>query len=228
MRRAIHLIFYILFLTASGGAQQIPKDFQFWQNIEVEYNLNRRWLGSWQIQTRFNENSSRFSYYYSDAGIMYRVTKNLRLNADYIFIQKKRINETFSTRHQYNVFLNYRFKTGKFTLFDRVLTEGQFTDPRTSKNGFHLGDIYLRNKTSIRYKVIKGLSVYLSGEIYYRVDGRDFENKFNRYRLSTGLLQKLNENWLLEAYYLFENNIKSKIPNQNYIFALGISRSFYQ
>lgn len=224
----IYILISFLFSAAMSFSQTPFRDFQTWQNFEIEYEINKRWLTNFQLQTRFNENSTQFSYYYIDGGLMYRITKNLRFNVDYIFVQKKRLDESFSTRHQYNIYLNYRRKKGKFTFFDRLLTEGQFTDYNTRRNGKQLGDIYLRNKASLRYKFIPKWSIYLSDEIYYRFDGKYYETGFNRNRLSAGLLYKLTDLWLLETYYTFENNFAARRPNQNFILGFGLTRTFYQ
>lgn len=228
MQKTLRFQILILLFPFCIKAQEPFRDFQTWQNFEFEYSINKRWLGKLQLQTRLSENSTRFSYYYIDVGLMYRITRNLRLNADYVCVQKQRLDMSYSTRHQYNIYLNYRKKVRRFTFFDRLLTEGQFTDYATSKNGKQLGDIYLRNKFTIRYKLISKLTGYIADEIYYRFDGKYYETGFNRNRLSVGLLYKLTDLWLLETFYIFEDNFNSRRPSQNFILGFGVTKSFYQ
>ncbi len=220
-------IFYF-FLFKIGEAQQPFRDFQIWQNFEIEYNINKRFLGHIQEQARFSENSTRFYYYYVDLGIIYKITKNIRINADYIFIQKRRLNDTYSSRHQYNFHLNFRKKWYRTTILNRFLTEGQYSDFLTSSQGKRLSDIYLRNKLSIRYKINSNLIPYISNEIYYKLDGGNFERGFNRNRISLGFLYKLENNWLFQTFYMFEHNFNIAKPIQNFALGFGISKSFFQ
>ncbi len=209
-------------------AQDVFRDFQVWQNFEIEYNLDKRWLGNLQVQTRLSENSTRFAYYYIDLGGMYKVTKNFRVNLDYIFVQKKRLEGTYSSRHQYNFYLNFRKKVRRFTFYDRILTEGQLVDFQKSYDGDHFQDFYLRNKASMRYMLTKRISPYISDEIYYKFDGKIYERGFDRNRVAVGFLYKLTQFWLLEGFYMFETNFNVKVPYQNFVVGVGLSRSFYQ
>lgn len=217
-----------LFCLSSALGQYIYRDFQVWQNFEIEYNLSKKWLGQIQQQARFSENSTRFAYYYFDCGVMYKVTKNIRVNLDYIFIQKKSFDGSYSTRHQYNFFLNFRKKIRYFTFFNRVLTEGQYVDPRTSERGKILQDIYFRDKVTARYMLTKKISPFVANEIYFKLDGKEYEQNLNRNRVSTGFLYKVTRHWLLEMFYMFETNFNVKTPSQNFVFGMGLSRSFYQ
>ncbi|HET7818674.1 MAG TPA: DUF2490 domain-containing protein [Bacteroidia bacterium] len=222
------LIFFFLIFFDTLYAQKPIQDFQLWQNCEIEYNFNLRWSGHLQEQVRLTENDSRFSYSYYDIGTSYRVAKNIRLSLDYILVEKQKLDFTFSTRNQYNIYLNFRKRVDRITFFDRVLTEGQFTDFSTSKSGKQLGDVYMRNKISARYKLISKLSAYVSDEVYFKLDGVIHERGFNRNRLSSGLLYKLSDYWLLETFYLFEDNFSSPMPTQNFVVGVGISKSFFQ
>ena len=217
-----------LCLSFGSRAQEPFRDFQVWENFETEYNLNEKWLARFQEQVRFSENSTRFGYYYFDLGGMYKIRKNIRINLDYVLVQKRRLEGTFSTRHQYNLYLNFRKKTRRFTFFDRILTEGQVVDLNVSPEGRRLQDLYLRNKLSARYALTKRISPFISDEIYLRLDGRDYERAFNRNRLSAGILYKITQYWLFEIFYIFEHNFNVKLPEQNFILGFGISRSFYQ
>ncbi len=219
---------FILQFNLASLSQDVFRDFQVWENFEIEYNINNKWLGKIQQQARISENSTQFAYYYFDLGIMYKITKNIRVNADYIFVQKQRLDQSFSTRHQYNFYFNFRKKIKRYTFFSRILTEGQFVDYNSSEYGRQLSDIYIRNKSSARYMLTKRITPYVSDEVYYKFDGKYYERNFNRNRLSLGVLYKLTRHWLFELFYIFEHNFNIKRPSQNFILGVGFSRSFYQ
>jgi len=227
--RVIYIFLVTVFFSTGLCQAQAPfRDFQVWQNFEVEYVINKRWLGHMQEQARLNENSTQFYYYYLDFGLMYKLTKNIRINVDYVFIQKKKQEDLYSNRHQYNFHLNVRKKYGRITLLDRMLTEGQYADLLTSTYGKELTDIYLRNKLSVRYKFNSRLSPYISDEVYFKFDGDPNYRGCNRNRTSVGFVYKLTDNWLFETSYMFEHNFNTKAPSQNFVLGVGITRSFFQ
>lgn len=225
------LLLAVMFVWSVSLAQEpmtnAYKDFQVWQKLEVEYNFTKRWLVQVQEQARFTDNATRFSYYYIDFGGVYKLTKNLRLDVDYIYIQKFHRSGIPSNRHQYNIYLNYRKKFGRFTFFNRLLTEGQFKNYNTSRDGHYLRDFYLRDKVTLRYKINRFIP-YVADELYYKFDGPMYNRGFNRNRVFAGILFKVSATWLFEVFYMYENNMLLKVPVQNYVFGFGIQRSFFQ
>ena len=181
-----------------------------------------------QHQSRFIHNSTQFSYAYVKGGALYRITKDLRVNLNYVFISKKRDDPSFSYRHQMEGYLNYRKKMGDFVLFDRLMTSMQVKDFNSNPQGKRVRDYYLRNKITLRYKHFRHVVPYVSEETFYKFDGRYYEKGIRRARISMGILYNLNENWLAESSYTMEYNRDSKIPSNNYFISLGLVRTFFQ
>ncbi len=181
-----------------------------------------------QQQTRFVENASTYAYSYFDAGGLYRITRNLRFTFNYIFADKKRVDPSYSYRHQFEGYFTYRKKIGKFVFFDRLLSDMQIKDYNADAQGNRLRDFYIRNKFTIRYKLPYKLTPYLAQETYYKFDGMYYEKGFNRIRLFGGLLYNITDLWLAEIFYMAEFNHDAKIPTNNFILSVGLVRTFFQ
>lgn len=209
-------------------AQKATKDFQLWGNLEIESPINKRWMLHLQHQTRFVENASIYGYSYFDVGALYRIGRNLRFTFNYIWVDKIRMNNSFSYRNQFEGYFTYRKKVGKFVFFDRLLSDMQFKDFGSDAQGKQLRDFYLRNKISVRYKHFKKLVPYIAEETYYKFDGMYYEKGFNRTRLFMGVLYNITEHWLFETSYTLEFNHDAKIPSNNYMLSFGIVKTFFQ
>lgn len=218
----------LLFFSLRFFAQNSPKDFQVWTNIEAEMPVNKRVMVHVQQQTRFIENASTYGYSYFDLGGLYRITRNLRFTFNYIYVDKKRFDPSFSYRHQFEGYFTYRKKIGKFVFFDRLLSDMQFKDYNADPQGNRLRDFYVRNKFTIRYKLPYKFTPYIAEETYYKFDGMYYEKGFNRVRLFGGLLYNLTDLWLAELFYMVEINHDAKIPSNNFILSVGVVRTFFQ
>jgi hypothetical protein len=212
-------------------AQKAEKDFQIWGNFEVESPINKRWMIHVQHQSRFINNATQYGYSYFDAGALYRIGKNLRFTFNYIFADKKRTDVSYSYRHQFEGYFTYRKKIGKFTFFDRFLSDMQFKDFGSDAQGSRLRDFYLRNKVTARYKLPHKLTPYVAVEAYYKMDGIYYERGyygFNRFRLFYGVLYNVTEHWLAEISFTNEFNHDAPIPTNNYMLSFGLVKTFFQ
>ena len=208
--------------------QDAQKDFQVWGNFEVESPINKRWMIHVQHQSRFINNATQYAYSYFDAGGLYRFGKNLRFTLNYIYVNKKRTDVSYSYRHQFEGYFTYRKKVGKFTFFDRFLGDMQFKDFNTDAQGNRLRDFYVRNKITMRYKLPYKFTPYIAQETYFKFDGAYYERGFNRIRLFYGLLYNLSEYWQAEVSYTMEFNHDATIPTNNYFLSLGLVKTFFQ
>ncbi len=223
-------LFFLLVLISSlkVGAQKPQKDFQLWGNFELEAPINKRWMAHLQHQTRFIENASTYAYSYFDIGALYRIGRNLRFTGNYIYVNKKRTDPSYSYRNQFEGYFTYRKKLGEFVFFDRFLGDMQFKDYNADQQGNHLRDFYLRNKVTLRYKHFKKLVPYIAEETYFKFDGMYYEKGFNRTRLFFGVLYNITEYWLFETSYTMEFNHDALIPTNNYFLSFGLVKTFFQ
>ena len=184
-----------------------------------------------QHQTRFDHNATQYGYSYFDGGALYRFGKNLRFNVNYIFVNKRRADPSYSYRHQLEWYFTYRKKVGNFVFFDRFLGDMQIKDYNSDQVGQRVRDYYLRNKITARYKLPHKFTPYIAEETYFKFDGMYYErgfHGFNRIRLFYGLLYNVSDNWMAEVSYTMEFNHDAPIPTNNYFISIGLVRTFFQ
>lgn len=222
------LLFFFFLGSNNSFSQKSKQDFQVWGNMDVETPINKRWMIHLQHQTRFTENATQYSYSYFDVGFLYRLGRNLRFNFNYIYVNKKRIDASYSYRSQFEGYFTFRKKIGNFVFFDRFLGDMQFKDYNADAQGSRLRDYFIRNKVQLRYKLPHGITPYIAEETYYKFDGFYYERGFNRFRIFYGVLYNLNEKWLAEVGFITEYNHDAKIPTNNFMLSFGIVRTFFQ
>lgn len=222
------VLFMMLMLYVLGGVfgQPSDRDFQIWENLEMEIPVNKRWMGEFQGQSRIVDNSQEFGYYSLSAGALFRITKDLRLSTNYTFGSKRRDDESYKQKNQTELNLTYRKKLGEWVVFNRVSGVMRLPDFFLDEKNLH--DFYCRHKITIRYKHFRNITPYISEETSYKFDGKYYERGINRIRVSGGLLFKINDSWLTEISYILELNRDEKIPLNNHVLSIGLVKTFFQ
>jgi hypothetical protein len=224
LKRFITYIFVLII--SSVYAQPPERDFQSWQDITFE-----RERGDYEvqlkIQNRFGENASQHFLTYADFGLIYRLSKKWRIQADYIFIPRREIpTSSYAIRHQYFVALLFRHKQGPFIINARTLAQYQMEDDwffvRDAFESGNWSDWVWRNKITVKYKLknVKQLRPYAAYEnnIARFVDSKLY---INRNRFFIGLDYEFNLFNEIGLYYMYQQNISRNRPSE--VYNLGIS-----
>ncbi|HVN59151.1 MAG TPA: DUF2490 domain-containing protein [Bacteroidales bacterium] len=220
----------ILFFAAVRVNAQYKTDYQAWQKLEVEAKVARAYGISVNIETRFTDNCSDYTYHFIDFGNYIRIFDKLKLSFDILYVDKKvnKADEIHSIRWQYNLSATYRNRFGRFLFYDRVLNEAQYVDYKPAKNGEVMQDRYLRDKATLRYKLTKRFYPYIEDEIYYRFDRQKHNPPgFNRNRFYAGCLFYVDKLDRFDLFYMREHNFNVTPLTNNNIFGIGFSRSLF-
>lgn len=226
MKCGILFVSLLFYLSIGVFGQPSDRDFQIWENLEMEIPLNKRWMAEFQGQSRIVDNSQEFGYYSLSAGALLKVTKNLRLSTNYTFGGKRKDDDSYKKKNQTELNLTYRKKIGEWMVFNRVSGIMRLPDFLLEEKNLH--DFYCRHKITIRYKHFRNITPYISEETSYKFEGKYYERGFNRIRASGGLLFKINDSWLTEFSYMLELNRGGKIPLNNYVLSVGLVKTFFQ
>jgi hypothetical protein len=207
-------------------AQKPERDFQSWQDITFERERGDYEL-QLKIQNRFGENASQHFLTYADIGLIYRLSKKWRVQADYIFIPRREIPTPFyEIRHQYFVALLFRHKQGPFILNARTLAQYQMEDDwfyvRDAYDNGSWSDWVWRTKATLRYKPknMKQLRPYVAYENNI-ARYKDSKLYLNRMRYFVGVDYELNLFNEIGIYYMYQQNINRNRPSE--VYNLGIS-----
>src|SRR5687768_15769050 len=112
---------------ASSTNAQV-NDAGLWGSINVEKNISNLIDVQLTQELRLNENFSELGTAFTEAGVTFDLPKGFRAGIAYRFIQKRRLDDSYSFRHRYLVELSYRYKWNKLVVSLRNRFQSQYTD----------------------------------------------------------------------------------------------------
>jgi hypothetical protein len=233
MKGIFVLIFVISFRFIS--AQRFYNDAQLWFNLYLEKKISKKFAIHLNQQDRWTNNISWFDLGYADVGVTYKITKNIKVLADYVFAQKKRNIGGFQSYHQYYIALILKKDFHRLRFSYRNMFQLQYYDPYTSYEGF-VQYFYDRNKFTIKYFASKRFEFYLADELYLPLNNPQVRG-FQRSRSFAGLFYNVKKDQQLEFYFMFQAQLQQGnwFKQKNYYdnsplkhdFVYGIGYSIY-
>jgi hypothetical protein len=228
----------LLFFCLKNYAQQTYKynDAQLWFNLYLEKKLSDKFNIHLNQQDRWNENITQFNFAYADVGVTYKITKNIKILADYVFTQKKRLDDSYGSIHQYYVAMTLKKDIRRWRFMYRNMFQFQFNNPYTSY--YALTPFYYdRNKFIVKHEFNKYFTFYAAEELYIPLNSPQVKG-VDRNRTFFGLFYNTFKNQQLELYFMYQNRIQNgewfkqhtSYDATNYIlekdFVYGIGYSF--
>jgi hypothetical protein len=199
----------LLFFCLKSYAQQLYKynDAQLWFNLYLEKKLSDKFAIHLNQQDRWNENITQFSFAYADVGITYKIAKNIKILADYVFTQKKRLDDSYGSIHQYYIAMTFKKDIRRWRFMYRNMFQFQFNNPYTSY--YALTPFYYdRNKFIIKYEFNKYFTFYGAEELYIPLNSPQIKG-IDRSRTFFGLFYNTFKNQQLELYFMYQNRIQN-------------------
>ncbi len=176
-------------------------------------------------EMRFREKFQRLNLFYTNIGVDYKLTKNIKISPTYRIVQEKRYEPGFSYRHRLMLDVTAKKKLANMTLSERIRYQIEVQDFYTSKKG-KLPEQYLRFKTDVKYTAPEKITPYFSCELRYQItsprgDDPLYNYQFHRIRNCAGLEYKLNSSNTLNLYYLIQSEFN--ISDKETIYIVGIA-----
>lgn len=222
MKRASIFFYFYLCILIPISSQTIS-DAGLWSTINIEKKLNKKTSLFLTEEYRLKENFSQTNLFFTEFGAEYKVFSNLRTSFSYRLSEKRKEDLTFAIRHRLSLNLTFKKEfTDNLTFMYRQRIQTEVAEFYSSKNG-KTPDWLYRHKFSLKYKINKSFSPYISYEIRYQIyDPNAIEaNKlFNRNRYVAGLNYKLNKRNSFEIYYLIQNEFNVSKQGKDYIIGL--------
>ncbi len=206
-------------------AQDFNDDAAVWINFYFEKKLGNHVDLHLNQQDRFNDNVRLFGMGYTDWGITYHFNRSFKIMSDYVFVQRRNLDGSYSTRHQFYAALVYKKRFGRYEFLYRNMFQSQIKDVYSSKDG-RVPVYYERNKFTLKYELTKRLQPYVAQELYYPL--YQAKNKgFDRSRSFIGMFYKVNRRTTLELYGLYQYQLNAfNKTNRDYIYGLGYAYEF--
>ncbi len=198
-------------------------DASLWVGVNVEKKLTGKTSLTFNPELRFNENITELSNAFLDLGVAHKLSKSFRVYANYRVSQRRRLDNTYGTRHRYYVDMSYRIKIDYVTIAYRLRLQQQYYQVGRSNNGYNPTNA-IRNKILMKLDMEKRYVPFFSAEAWYEHSYR-FSN-FNRFRLSGGVDYELNKFSSITASYIFQRGFNEEDPRTDYIISLSYNYSF--
>jgi hypothetical protein len=225
LKNKICIFIFCFFIFPEFDAQIFSDDAALWLNIATEKELSNKLDLNVTLQNRINNNVSQYGMGTIDVGLLYKLTKNFRIAGDYMLRESRRMNGSYSTRHQFYAALYFRKRFNKFLFVYRNRVQMRYKDVNSSEDGttalFHE-----RNKFLLRYEINKRIDVYASQELYSPFTKMK-QIGFDKSRTAVGLIYKLTQKSSIEIYFLFQKELYAKKQlHRDHIFGITYNHRF--
>jgi hypothetical protein len=201
----MRILFSILLLSAFALRAQYYDDAQIRTHLLVEKKFGKHFSASVEQQNRFTHNATTLSRASADIGLNWKFNKYIKVSADYIFIEKRNNDNTYSPRNWANVALHLRKEWKRWKFFYRGMLQLRSGDLFT--NDFYELRLYNREKINIRYEVTKRIGLFVADEIYIPLNSPQASG-IDRNRAYLGSTYKLSKNQQLEFYFMYQQQLQ--------------------
>jgi len=219
MRAVVIFSFFILFSIHASGQNQ---DFQSRAGFELSMDLTKDMEASLELGQRFKDNSLRYDRSLITGAIKYDLPKGFSVGAGARYLLVQNSVQMLESRYRFNGDLNYRWKISSFQVKLRDRIQYGFDDITSYVNfGNKLTN---RSRVGVSYNIFgMPISVFTSFEIYLVLN--DPTNAaYSLNKVMAGMNWELPKNLNLKLYYLLEDEVNTRYPQQAHIIvaALGL------
>lgn len=217
-------------LAKAGAQSKSVSDAGLWVTLSLQKTLNKRMNLNYDQEFRLKENYQRVNLFYSNLGLSYKFTKNLKGEISYRAIQKIRLDQSVSHRHRIQFDLNAKKKFSLFSVSERIRYQAELQDIYSSRKGF-IPESFIRLKTEAKYETDKFYIPYASVEFRYQLTAPrgklpEYNYGFRRVRFIFGTELKLSDSGTLNLYYLVQREFDILRPENTYIMGIQYTHSF--
>ncbi|MES2140887.1 MAG: DUF2490 domain-containing protein [Bacteroidota bacterium] len=199
-------------------------DANLWASVTLQKQASPKFLVHFRQAARIGQNITQLNYSFSDIGVTYKLSKNIKTSLDYRFISKLNKTQELSLRHRLYWTLTLKKKIKPFTLVYRHRIQYQLEDVNSSETG-DVPRYYTRSKITLKYDLNR-FTPYVASELFTKiVDWDQLVSK--KYRLFAGCSYMFNKTDELNLYYLIDKRINQKNPLTNYVIGVAYTHTFY-
>ncbi|MHC1706369.1 MAG: DUF2490 domain-containing protein [Bacteroidales bacterium] len=219
----VFLLFVFFVLHAFQSFSQV-NDACLWIGLNLEKKVLPGFSLHLSDELRLNENISEAGTHFTEVGGEYQFARGFSGGVYYRFIQKRRLDDSYSKRHRYYGELTYRYKTGKVSFTLRERFQSQYRDVYSNDKG-KVPEYHLRSKLTVKAKVYKATQVYLNSELFYLLSNQ-MGNEIDGIRSAAGLEYNFKAFGSVELFYMIDKEIHVNNPLTQYIIGLGYNYNF--
>ncbi len=226
----------LVLLFSSNCFAQYVNDAQFWLKLSVKKKLTDKLDIQLKNQDRFTNNVSEFGRFKADLGLIYEITKGVRVKLGGALLEKRKPSGIYSERYRWYAALMLKKDIRRWKVNYRNLFQWQYVDLMTSESG-SIPYLYDRHKLTLEYELNKRFSAYVAQEFFMPLnDPQGFS--FDQSRSFLGLFYNITKDQQFEFFFLHKMQLrdsdwfkqKNSYPDytltRDFVYGVGYSISF--
>lgn len=218
------LLLIMLAAPALGQETKVISDLKVWTGAAIEKSFGKDWKISLEEEVRFQKNASMIGEYFTEAGVEYRVDKNISIATAYRYARNRKKNDSFENRSRYNFDLNYEGNTYFFSVRARVRYQKEIEGMQLLDNTIPY-EKYFRTRVELRYNRLGRLVPYIHGELFQLHEMFEYP-AFDKYRLMGGLRLDAGRSGDINIGYGMIRELNTYMPYTYYLLKLNYTFEF--
>ena len=210
--RLLLVVVLIFFLQKNVSGQQ--KDFQGIVGLELEKKISPSFSFTLYNQELFNQNLAELSNAFIDAGITYKLNRNLSFEAGYRFIQQRNLNNVYHPRQMIYGDVTYSKGFKKISASLRARIQNSYY-PLVVNDMKQTYVAYNRDRLTLRYRYNYFFAPFIYGELWYPIN-HPTHKKVDRVRGTLGFYYTFNDHLKTELYYSIMQELNQANKKTNY------------
>jgi hypothetical protein len=218
-------IIVLLSAFTSVSAQKYYNDAQLRLNLGLEKRITKKFSITLDQQDRFTKNVSEFNRASFDIGLTYKLTKYLKIKADYVFIEKKNNANYFIERNWYYVAAIFKVEKNKWTFFYRNLAQARMGPINSDEAS--ITKWYDRSKITVKHETTRRTSFWIAEEVYVPLNNPQ-STGIDRSRTYIGTTIKTLKDQNLEFYFMYQAQLqRGKWFDQTYKYQNNLLNRYF-
>ncbi len=203
IRRLLPVILPILLVFQNSYSQE--KDFGLWYGFNAEMELAKKLEIDFWGNLRTFRNASKIDEGYGEAGLTYKILKNLSIGGKYRFTMQLEDDDIYHPRHKWIGDIKAKTELGRLEFTGRIRFQRQDKTYFEDEDD-EIPDYYTRFKLKTEYKTPSfPINPYASFETFSRVF-EQADMTIEKYRLGIGFEYKIGKRQSAELGYLFQRD----------------------
>src|SRR3989339_1601 len=215
-------IFFIIIFPIMSVAQ--INDAGAWLSLNAEKKITPDFSITLSEEARLNENFSEPGSFFTDAGVSYRINKLVKLSANYRFIQKRKLNDSYNLRHRFYFDISLRHKIKPLVFMFRTRLQQQQNEIYEADDDLCFY-YYSRNKFTLKADLDKNYVPYFYIESYTPLNS-PIQVFLDKVRYCAGFEYKLNRRHSFDLFYLIQKEYNEVNPVTDFIMGVGYNLVF--
>jgi hypothetical protein len=212
--------FVFLFFSFSGMITRSQEnDAGLWLSLSLEKKITPALSATFSEEVRLYENITEVGIVFSDIGFAYKFGNRFRISANYRFINKKRLDDSYDNRQRYYFDFIYREKITPLVLLFRARFQSQYTDIFSSPDG-KIPDYYSRAKLTLKLDIDKRIKPYVYAESFFKLKNPE-GILFDGIRYCAGIEYSFNRLHMLDLFYMIQKEYNVNNPETDFIVGVG-------